>query len=269
MEALLASAQATAISIAWKLLGALALWIGGRMLIKLSMRLLGGGLRSQGVEGTLIRYIQNTVNILLTIILIIAILEVFGVQTTTFAALLAGAGLAVGAAWSGLLGNFAAGAFMVILRPFKVGDFISAGGVTGTVQEIGLFVTTINTPDNIRTYVGNNKLFSDNIHNFTANAYRRVDITAQVAHVLDPMTAMRNLAERIAKIPNVLTEPAVDVKILTHVPTGCVLAVRPYCHNDNYWQVYFDTQQAIREVLGAAGFPQPQFVVEVNAATAN
>jgi small conductance mechanosensitive channel len=268
METLLASVHTTLISIGWKLIGALALWIGGRMLIKLSMRLLGGGLRAQGLEATLIRYIQNTVSILLTIILVIAILEVFGVQTTTFAALLAGAGLAVGAAWSGLLGNFAAGAFMVILRPFKVGDFVTAGGVTGRVQEIGLFITTVNTPDNIRTFVGNNKIFADTIHNYTANPYRRVDITAQVAHSLDPAIVMRNLGERIARIPNVLAEPAPDLKIMSHTPTGCVLAVRPYCHHDHYWQVYFDTQQSLREVLGSGGFPAPEFVVEVNAAGA-
>jgi len=268
MESLFASVQATLISIGWKLIGAIALWIGGRMLIKLSMRLLGGGLRAQGLEATLIRYIQNAVNVLLTIILIIAILEVFGVQTTTFAALLAGAGLAVGAAWSGLLGNFASGAFMVILRPFKVGDFITAGGITGTVQEIGLFVTTINTPDNIRTFVGNNKIFSDTIRNYTANPYRRVDITAQVSHAVDPLAVMRALAERLAGIPNVLPQPAPDVKILSHTPTGCVLAVRPYCQNDHYWQVYFDTQQAIRELLGTGGFPAPNLVVELNAASA-
>ena len=262
---LLASLNATMISIGWKLLGALLLWIAGRMLIRLAMRLLGGGMRAKGIEATIIRYVQNTVNVLLTIILVISILEVFGVQTTSFAALLAGAGLAVGAAWSGLLSNFASGAFLVILRPFKVGDFISAAGVTGTVMEIGLFITTINTPDNLRTYIGNNKILSDNVQNFTVNAYRRVDITAQVAHSMDPRQAMEKIASLVAKVPNVLTEPAPDLKILAHTPGGCVLAVRPYCNNSNYWQVYFDTQQAIRDALGAAGYPAPEFVVELNA----
>ncbi|MDX2149382.1 MAG: mechanosensitive ion channel family protein [Bryobacteraceae bacterium] len=267
-QALLASLNANLISIGWKLLGALVLWIVGRWLIKFGMKLLGGGMRSHGVEGTIIRYVQNTVNVLLTIILVIAILEVFGVQTTTFAALLAGAGLAIGAAWSGLLANFAAGAFLVILRPFKVGDFISAGGVVGTVEEIGLFVTTINTPDNVRTYVGNNKIFGDNIQNFTANPYRRVDLTVQVAHIARPDEIVARLAAEIAKIPNVLTKPAPDVKVLALTPTGCTLAVRPYCHNDHYWQVYFDSQAKLQSILGAAGYPPPQTVVEINAATA-
>jgi small conductance mechanosensitive channel len=225
-------------------------------------------MRAQGVEGTIIRYAQNIINTLLTIILVITILEVFGVQTTTFAALLAGAGLAVGAAWSGLLANFAAGAFLVILRPFKVGDFISAGGVVGTVDEIGMFVTTINTPDNIRTFVGNNKVFADNIQNFTANPYRRVELTVQVTHTTDPRPLMEQLAARLAAIPNVIADPAPALTILSLAPTGCTLAVRPFCHNDHYWQVYFDSQQALRDIIGNGGFPVPQAVVEVNAASA-
>jgi small conductance mechanosensitive channel len=165
-----------------------------------------------------------------------------------------------------LLSNFAAGAFLVILRPFRVGDYISVGGIAGTVQEIGLFITRIDTPDNLRTYVGNNKILSDNIQNFTANPYRRVDITAQVAHSMDLRQAMQRIAAGVAGIPNVVPQPAPDLRILAHRPEGCVLAVRPYCHNDHYWQVYFDTQQAIRDALGAAGYPAPEFVVEVNAA---
>jgi small conductance mechanosensitive channel len=263
---LIASVNAMLMSIGWKLLGAFVLWIGGRLLIRFVMRVLGGSMRAQGIEGTIIRYVQNTVSVLLTVILVIAILEVFGVETTTFAALLAGAGLAVGVAWSGLLANFAAGAFLVILRPFKVGDFVSAAGVTGTVEEVGLFVTTFNTPDNLRTYVGNNKILSDTIQNFTANPYRRVEITTQVAHTVDPREAMERIAAGIASIPNVAATPAPDLKILAHTPAGCVLAVRPYCHNNHYWQVYFDTQQVIRDALGAAGYPKPEFVVELNAA---
>lgn len=263
---LVASVNAMLVSIGWKLLGAFVLWIAGRLLIRFAMRLLGGSMRAQGIEGTIIRYVQNTVSTLLTVILVIAILEVFGVETTTFAALLAGAGLAVGAAWSGLLANFAAGAFLVLLRPFKVGDFVSAGGVTGTVEEVGLFVTTINTPDNLKTYVGNSKILSDTIQNFTANPYRRVEITTQVAHTIDPREAMEQIAAGIAKIPNVMATPAPDLKILAHTPAGCVLAVRPYCHHNHYWQVYFDTQQVIRDALGAAGYPKPEFVVELNAA---
>ena len=160
-------------------------------------------------------------------------------------------------AWSGLLANFAAGVFIVILRPFKVGDFICAGGVTGTVMEIGLFGTAINTPDNVLTLVGNNTIFSGNIQNFSANPHRRVDLTAQLAQGTDHKAAIKLLKERLAKIPNVLADPAPTVEILEFTMAGPVLAVRPSCSNDNYWQVYFDTNRLIREAFGEAGFAVP------------
>ena len=196
--------------------------------------------------------------VLLNIVLIVAILGFFGIETTSFAALMAGVGLAIGAAWSGLLANLAAGIFLLILRPFKVGDFIGVAGVTGTVEEIGLFVTTVNTLDNVRTFVGNNKVFSENIQNFSGNPYRRVDLVAQLHNTVDTAAASRLLRERLARIPNVKAEPKPDVEILTFTPLGPVLAVRPYCDNQHYWQVYFDTNRVIRETFGEAGFPAPE-----------
>jgi small conductance mechanosensitive channel len=190
--------------------------------------------------------------------LIVAIFSYFGVETTTIAGLLAGLGLAIGTMWGGMLSNLAAGAFMVFLKPFKVGDFVTAGDVVGTVHEIGMFATTIDTPDNIRTFVGNNKIFSNNIQNFSANPYRRVDLKAQLNHTVDHAQAIKLLKERLAKIPNVLAEPAPDVEILEFNLAGPVLAVRPYVHNDNYWQVYFDANRVIRETFGEAGFPVPE-----------
>lgn len=166
-------------------------------------------------------------------------------------------GLAIGMAWSGLLANLAAGGFIIVLRPFKVGDFISAGGVTGTVTEIGLFVTAINTPDNVLTMVGNNKIFSDNIQSFSHNAFRRVDLTAHLSGAADWQAAAALLRPRIAALDNVLAEPAVEVKILEFNLVGPVLAVRPYCHIDHYWQVYFDTNKVIKDALGETGFPAP------------
>jgi small conductance mechanosensitive channel len=147
---------------------------------------------------------------------------------------------------------------LVFLKPFKTGDLISAAGVLGTVKEVGLFVTTLDTLDNVRTYVGNNKIFSDNIQNFAINPFRRVDLLAQLSHGTDHNTAIKLLKERLAKIPNVLSEPLPDVEILQFNLAGPVLAVRPYCHNDHYWQVYFDTNRLIRESFGEAGFAVPE-----------
>jgi small conductance mechanosensitive channel len=230
----------------------------GRYLIGLAVRLVSNALEKQRVDPTVLRYLGTVISVTLNIILVIAILGYFGVETTTFAALFAAAGVAIGLAWSGLLANFAAGAFLIILRPIKVGDFVTAGGVTGTVREIGLFVTAINTPDNVWTIVGNGKIFADTIQNYSTNPYRRVDLKAQLNHGVDHNRAIQILKERLAKIPNVKTDPAPDVEILDFNLAGPVLAVRPYCHTDHYWQVYFDANKVIRESFGAAKFPVPE-----------
>lgn len=201
---------------------------------------------------------SNIIGLTLRIILVVAILGFFGIETTSLAALLAAAGVAIGAAWGGLLANFAAGAFLIVFSPFKVGDFITAAGVTGTVTEIGLFTTNIATPDNVLTIVANNKIFSDNIQNFSANPYRRVDLLAQLHHNVDHNDAIARLKVRISQIPNVINNPVPDVEIITFNLAGPVLAVRPYCNNEHYWQVYFDTNKAIREAFGEAGYPIPE-----------
>ena len=241
-----------------KILGAIALWVIGRWLIHFAIGLLVKGLRKRPIEPTVINYLASTVSVLLNITLVVAILGYFGVQTTTFAALIASAGLAIGLAWSGLLSNFAAGAFLMILRPFKVGDVITAGGVTGTVQDIGLFVTAIDSLDNVRNYVGNGKIFADNIQNFSTNAFRRVDLEAQLDHTVNVADAVQRLKPKIQAIPNVMTTPPVDVEVLKFSAFGPVLAVRPYTNNEHYWQVYFDTNRIIRETFVEAGLPVPE-----------
>jgi small conductance mechanosensitive channel len=241
-----------------KILGAIAIWIVGRWLIGVALRMIGSALRKQKIDPTLIRYIHSTVAALLNIVLVIAILGFFGVETTSFAALIAAAGVAIGMAWSGLLSNFAGGVFLVILQPFKVGDFVTVVGVTGTVEEVGLFATTLNTPDNVKTILGNGKIFGDTIQNYSANPYRRVELLAQLAHGVDPQSAIALLKPALAQIPNVMADPAPDVEILTFNLAGPVLAVRPYCNNKYYWQVYFDTNRLIRETFAKAGFPVPE-----------
>ncbi len=240
-----------------RVLGALVIWIVGRALIAMAVRLVSRGLTIRHIDATITRYLCNILNVVLNVVLVVAILGFFGVETTTFAALVAAAGVAIGVAWGGLLGSFAAGAFLIILQPFKAGDFVTVAGVTGTVMEIGLFVTTINSLDNVRSIVGNNKIFADTIQNYSANPYRRVDLVAQLNHGVDHRDAISRLKERLARIPNVMTNPAPDVEILTFNLAGPVLAVRPYCNNNHYWQVYFDTNRTIREAFGEAAYPVP------------
>lgn len=245
------------LNIGAKVLGAILLWIVGRIIIA-GIR---GGVRraseSRHVDPTLIRYLDSCLGVLLQILLLVALLGVFGVETTTFAGVLAAAGVAIGMAWSGLLANFAAGVFLIIFSPFKVGDRINAAGVLGAVHELGLFVTAINTDDGIRVYVANNKLFSDNIVNFSANPYRRVDMGAQLAHGVNPLDAIARMKTRLAQIPEVLKDPGPQVEIDKFNMAGTVLLVRAHTHDKNYWTVYFAMTQAIADEFTKAGYPTP------------
>jgi small conductance mechanosensitive channel len=255
---------------ALKVVGAVALWLIGRRLIRFAVSMLVRTLKYP-FDQTVAGYIGTATSVLLNIALIVAILGFFGIETTTFAALMAGVGIAIGAAWSGLLAHLAAGIFLLILRPFKAGDFISVAGMMGTVEEIGLFVTRISTLDNVQTFVSNSRVFADTIQNFSSNPYRRVDLVAQLHHDADHAAAVRLLKARLGLIPNVKAEPKPDVEILQFTPLGPTLAVRPYCSNEHYWQVYFDTNRVIRETLGEAGFhaaEQPIVVRTTNGAVA-
>lgn len=240
-----------------KILAAIAFWVVGRWLIGIALNVIRSTLERQKLDPTILRYVGSVVNVTLNILLVIGILGYFGIQTTSFAALIATAGVAVGAAWAGLLSNFAAGVFVIVLRPFKVGDYITAAGVTGTVKEIGLFSSTIYTADNVATMIGNTKILGDTIQNFSHSPYRRVDLKCQLSGSADQNAAMALLREKIAGIPNVLADPAVEVNILEFNLVGPVLAVRPYCNHVDYWQVYFDSNRVMSEALTAAGFPAP------------
>jgi small conductance mechanosensitive channel len=241
-----------------QILMALAIFLVGRWLIGMVIRAVSAALRRQQVDATVLRYVANFISVALNILLVVGILGYFGLETTSFAALIAGVGLAIGAAWGGLLANFAAGGFLIVLRPFKVGDYVSAGGVEGTVEAIGLFGTTLNTPDNVHTIVGNNKIFGDTIKNYSVNPHRRVERLAQLAHGVDVGDAISRLEKALAAIPNVMTDPAPTIEVIDFSPMGPVLAVRPHCHTDHYWQVYFDTNRAIVSTFGAAGYPVPE-----------
>ena len=253
----------------FKLLGAVALWMVGGWLIGFALRLLRRMLNRGSLDPTLIGYLLNILGALLRVVLVVAILGFFGIQTASFAALLAGAGVAIGAAWSGMLGNFAAGVFLQIFRPINKGDYVEAGGVEGTVDEVGMFVTAITSPDNVRNYVGNAKLFGDNIKNYSANSYRRVELVAQLDNSADVAQAIALLQAGLLQVPNQVDGKPGDVAVLEFSERGPRLAVRPYTHTANYWQVYFDTNRMIVDVLGKAGFPVPRIPVAMQGSSTN
>ncbi len=253
----------------FKLLGAVALWMVGGWLIGFALRLLRRMLNRGSLDPTLIGYLLNILGALLRVVLVVAILGFFGIQTASFAALLAGAGVAIGAAWSGMLGNFAAGVFLQIFRPINKGDYVDAGGVEGTVDEVGMFVTAITSPNNVRNYVGNAKLFGDNIKNYSANSYRRVELVAQLDNSADVAQAIALLQAGLLQVPNQVDGKPGDVAVLEFSERGPRLAVRPYTHTANYWQVYFDTNRMIVDVLGKAGFPVPRIPVAMQGSSTN
>ncbi|MBK9521125.1 MAG: mechanosensitive ion channel family protein [Rhodocyclaceae bacterium] len=243
--------------LAIKIAAAIAFWIIGRWLIGRVISVMQAAMNRNNVDPTLTKYLGSIIAIALNITLVLGILGYFGIQTTSFAAMLAGAGVAIGAAWSGMLGNFAAGAFMLVLRPYKVGDFVSIGGIVGTVHELGLFGTAIVTPDNVLTIVGNGKVFGDTVQNFSTLPARRVDRVAQLANGVDPLDAISRFKAAVALIPNISKEMPPDVNLLDFKLEGPQIAIRPYTHTDHYWQVYFDTNEAIVRVCKEAGWPAP------------
>lgn len=246
------------VEIALDLVATILIWVIGRWAINKIMALLSITLDKSGkLDKTLARYVISILSAVMTVFLVMFILGRFGIETTSFAALLAGAGLAIGTAWGGLLAHFAAGVFMQILRPFKVGDYVNAGGTEGTVVEIGLFTSTVVTIDNVTTIVGNNKIFSDNIQNFTALPYRRVDCTVKYYHNVDVQEVLTKISAAVSAIPNVVATPKPEVEVLSFSEEGPEIGVRPFCHNDHYWEVLFATNKAIALTSAENNWPAP------------
>ncbi len=257
MNEWLVAALPQIVQIGKMLIGALIAFVIGRWMIGKLTAATRRQLDRKNADPTLTRYVTSLVSIVLNVFLILAILSIFGIETTSFAALIAALGLAVGAAWSGMLSNFAAGVFLILFKPFKVGDYISAGGVEGTVTEIGMFACSLNTPANVHTIIGNNKIAGDTIHNFSTNGFRAVDLRAQIAHAVHPADAIARLEPALRAIPNVVAEPAPVISILEFNEYGTQLVVRPFCHTDHYWQVYFDANKAVADAFAAANYPVP------------
>ena len=241
-----------------KAVGALVVWFLGRTVIGGFRKVLDMALQRRQLDATLIRYIGSLFTGSLTLLLMIGILGLMGVETTSFAALLAAAGIAIGAAWAGLLANFAAGVFLLVLRPFRVGEEISAAGVVGVVQEIGLFATTLDTGDNLRISVGNNQLFGGNIINYSHHPHRKLTVKVPLVHgAADVRLLMRAFVERVAVVPGVQEQPTPAVEVVEFTLQGPVLAVGVHCKHTQFGQVQAAVCEAVAELLQAAGYAAP------------
>ena len=237
-----------------KIVAAILFWFIGRALIRFTVKLVRAWMEKRVLDPTVESYVSAAIAVTLNILLIIGILGNFGLQTTSFAALFATLGITIGAAWAGLLANLAAGIFLIVLRPFKVGDYVIAGGINGNITYIGLFSTTITTSDNVATIIGNNKIFGDTIQNFSSNSYRRLNLKVQLTSGVDYQAAIALLREKVAAIPGVLPNPAVVIDIGDLNLVGPVLVVRPCCSAADYTPVHFATNKVILETLETAGF---------------
>ncbi|MEO5763181.1 MAG: mechanosensitive ion channel domain-containing protein [Vicinamibacteria bacterium] len=240
-----------------QLMAAIALYVLGRWVIWALRGMVRRALAHEKFDPTVSKYLEQTVSVVLMIVLALAVLGALGVQTTSLAGLLAAAGVAIGIAWSGLLANFAAGIIVVTLRPFKKGDTVQLGGVVGEVLEIGLFGTLLAAGDGARVIVGNSRAFSDNIHNLSTGAHRRVEAHAQLPWAADPAAFYAAMLARLAEEPKVLKMPATVAETLEHNATGPVAIIRAHCLPTDYGEVFFLTQRVIGEEIVKAGFGSP------------
>ena len=217
----------------------------GRAFIKFGLNLLVSRLEKQKVDHTIVGYARSTLSVALNIALAVVLMGVLGIETASFAAFIAGAGLAIGAAWSGLLSNFAAGAFWVVLRPSKAGDHVSAAGVTGTVTEVGLFTTTLLTQDNVATFVGNSSVLGSILRNYNTSGARRIELAGSAPRGADLPALVVTLKEVLAEVPGALETPAPEVELLSFDAHTLRLVIRPYANSDQYWPVLFAATSAL------------------------
>lgn len=237
----------------------------GQFLIKMVQKVLGTMMERRNLDPTIQSFLRSFVHILLTILLIITVVSALGVNTTSFAALLASAGVAVGMALSGNLQNLAGGLIVLLFKPFRVGDYIEAQGVSGTIKEIQIFHTLVTTVDNKTIYVPNGALSSGNIVNYSANDMRRVDFTVGVEYDTDVKKVREVLTALLAKDARISQEegqaPAI---LLSELADSSVnFAIRVWVKSSDYWNVFFETQEAIYEEFNKQGisFPFPQLTV--------
>ena len=240
-----------------KLVAAILILIIGRFAAKGIRVLIRRALQKSRIDDTLVSFVSSLCYVGIMAFVIIAALGQIGVQTASFVAVLAAAGLAVGLALQGSLSNFAAGVLMILFKPFKVGDFIEGGSVTGVVEEIGIFTTELKSPDNKKIIVPNAKMTSDNIVNYTAKDVRRVDIVAGVSYGDDIDKVRKVLEEVLAKDDRILKDPAPTIGVLELADSSVNFAVRPWVKTTDYWNVFFATQENIKKQFDAAGITIP------------
>ncbi len=269
MEGYLTQLQDVVTAYSPSIIGALVIAVLGWMLVKGVTSLIRRGLNRSNVDETLTGFVCHLAYMAGMVFVVIAVLGKLGINTASFAAVIAAAGLAIGFALQGSLANFAAGVMLILFRPFKAGDYIEAGGVSGSVEEIQMFATSIRTPDNKQVIVGNAAITGGSITNYSAKETRRVDLVFGIGYGDDLKKAKSVIEEIISKDSRILQDPEPIVAVLELGDSSVNFAVRPWVRSEDYWGVFFDLNETIKLTFDAEGisipFPQ-QDVHLINAA---
>jgi len=248
------------VSIIISIITAILILVIGRWLAKWIARYTARWLERAEVDSTIISFLKMLVYVILMVSVIIAALNTAGIKTTSFTALLASAALAIGLALQGELSNFAAGVMILLVKPFKVADFVEAGGATGIIESVSIFNTVMNTTDNIRVIIPNAKITRENIKNFSANDLRRVDLVASIGYDNNIGQARDILQAIMAAHPLVVAEPPPTIDVLELGDNSVNLAVRPWVKTPDFWRVRSDILEEMKERFDAAdiNIPFPQ-----------
>lgn len=240
-----------------KVLTALLILIVGSYIIKVIIKSSQKIMAKRGVDVTLQKFLGNLLNWTLRILLFITVISLLGIETTSFAAILASAGLAVGLALQGSLGNFAGGVLIMIFKPFKIGDLIEAQGEIGVVKEIEIFTTKLTGLSNQEIIIPNASLSNGSIVNYTTEGTRRVDLVIGVSYDADIKQTKEVLMNVLTSHPKVLQDPSPAVTVSELADSSVNFAVRPWCDTEHYWDVYFDVTENVKLALDKAGIEIP------------
>ncbi len=251
------SLLAVLIDIGWKLLWAIVLLIVGRILIKLVMKWMRSGKFGKKLDETVAHFLINAVNVVLNVVLFVSVIAILGVPMASVITVIASAGVAIGLALQGSLSNLAGGIMILIFRPFRVGHFIEAGGFSGTVKDIDLFYTVLNTPDNKVVTIPNGTVMGEEIINYSVNDTRRVDLVFNVAYGTDVDKVKAILLEEGTRHELVLPDPAAFCRMTKQNESSIDFTLRLWVNSGDYWQVNFDVMEAVHKRFAAEGIEIP------------
>ena len=248
-----------------KIVTALAIFFIGRWIVRMVVKGVRKGLQKAEVDTTLERFVCNLVNMALLVVVIIAAISALGIQTASFIAIFGAAGLAVGLALQGSLSNFAAGVLIVLFRPYKVGDWVEAAGVSGSVDAVQILTTILKTGDNKQVIVPNSQIMDSIITNYSAMDTRRVDMVVGVSYDDDLDKVHKTLKELVDADERILKDPEVKIAVSELADSSVNFVVRPWVNSSDYWGVMFDLTEAIKKRFDQEGisFPFPQQDVHI------